>query len=675
MRCKTAWAWFEIGLILVGLGLYLWAALGPQEAVLGWYSSDDAFYYYKIARNINDGLGVTFDGLNRTNGFHPLWMVICVAVFWLARFDLFLPLRVLMLVSAAFGLGAGVLLFRLLKKYVPPETAVFAAVLWSFLPAVQAVVVQGGMETSVSAFFLMLLFYLGAEWHADAGGWRRAAIGFVAGLAILARLDNVFVVMLFGVWFSLVSGTPYLRATVTGDLAFIFIAGLLSYYFRFDNRFEYLQNSASLPYLIAAGFVIKPAAFFAFGLYRLGRAGKTWQLVGLALAASTLASVILGGLLLGLQRLGIYAALPRTVILIDWLLTTIGMLFLRLLAGKAWPWSDPVPLWAWNGWKATFQRALGYYLPSLGMLAGYMAWNHFYIGSAMPVSGQIKRWWGGLNTIYGRPVRSLPNLLGVDAWQLPGGAVEWLRKTFDAWLQAESAFWAVALVTVFCAAALFWLIFAQRAQVVKIADDLGAIAIFGGLYAQIFSYTGTLYMHRRPWYWSGELLFTVLWIGILAGLLFARLKGHTARLSVRVTLATLSLLCVFSLTNTFQNLRISADVHRESRRMFAEVEFLETHTPPGSLIGITGGGTVAYFIRERSIVNLDGLVNSPEYFALMRENRAAELLDKIGLDYVYGRDYKLLNSAPYRAMFTGRLRLLEQLSEVRFLYQYLPSGN
>jgi hypothetical protein len=142
-----------------------------------------------------------------------------------------------------------------------------------------------------------------------------------------------------------------------------------------------------------------------------------------------------------------------------------------------------------------------------------------------------------------------------------------------------------------------------------------------------------------------------------------------------VALAVFSLICVISLGAAFRNLHTSPDIHREARRILSEVEFLETHTPPGSLIGITGGGTVAYFIRERSIVNLDGLVNSPEYFELMRNNRGAELLDKIGLDYVYGRDYKLLNSAPYQTMFAGRLRLLEQLSSVRFLYQYISTGN
>lgn len=675
MKVSLSWKWFEVGLALAGLIAHLWAAVGPPEAVLGWYSNDDAYYYYKIARNITEGLGVTFDGLNRTNGFHPLWMAVCVAIFWLARFDLMLPLRVLMLVSAVFSLGAGILLFRLLRRYVAVEAAAFAAVLWTFLPAVNAVVVQGGLETSISAFFLMLLFYRGSQWRAEQSRKRWLRLGIIAGLATLARLDNVFVVMLFGVWFSLGRATPYLRAVLTGDLALVFVAGLLAYYLRFDNRFEYLQNAVSLPYLIGLGFLLKPASFFLFGLYRLGGARLSWTFFFRLLAASALASLLLGAALLGLQSLRVYEALPRTVIGIDWLLTVGGAIVWRVLSGKAWPSAESISLLQWDGWKAALLRALHYYLPALGMLAVYMAWGYFYVGSAMPVSGQVKRWWGGLNTIYGRPQRGLTALLGADAWQLIGGPVKSLTAAFTAWMEAEIAQRLVIFLVLAIAIFLLLLAFRSRARLAYLIDDLGLFAIFFGLYAQIFSYTTTLYMHRRPWYWSGELLFTLIGVGLLVGLSFESIRSRSALWLGRLALAGLSLVCVLSLVGVFQNLRTSPDIYRESRRVFSEVEFLQAKTPPGALIGITGGGTAAYFLPERSVVNLDGLVNSPEYFALMQENRGAELLDKIGLDYVFGRDYKLLNSAPYQNMFKDRLQLIEELSDFRFLYRYLSSGN
>jgi len=34
---------------------------------------DDAYYYLTIARNLAAGVGSTFDGIHKTNGYHPLW--------------------------------------------------------------------------------------------------------------------------------------------------------------------------------------------------------------------------------------------------------------------------------------------------------------------------------------------------------------------------------------------------------------------------------------------------------------------------------------------------------------------------------------------------------------------------------------------------------------------------
>jgi hypothetical protein len=38
---------------------------------------DDAYYYFEVARNIAHGFAPTFDRINATNGYHPLWMAIC----------------------------------------------------------------------------------------------------------------------------------------------------------------------------------------------------------------------------------------------------------------------------------------------------------------------------------------------------------------------------------------------------------------------------------------------------------------------------------------------------------------------------------------------------------------------------------------------------------------------
>lgn len=67
---------------------------------------DDAYYYVEIARRIADGGGSTFDGLNTTNGYHPLWMLVCTVPFFLGLTGL-AAVRVLLAPKRCCGVRAG----------------------------------------------------------------------------------------------------------------------------------------------------------------------------------------------------------------------------------------------------------------------------------------------------------------------------------------------------------------------------------------------------------------------------------------------------------------------------------------------------------------------------------------------------------------------------------------
>ena len=98
--------WFEIILIVVVMSISLYAALSDGHNLsVRWFVRDDAYYYFKVAQNISEGHGSTFDGINKTNGYHPLWMLICIPIFALARFDLILPLRVLLVVMSGLSVA------------------------------------------------------------------------------------------------------------------------------------------------------------------------------------------------------------------------------------------------------------------------------------------------------------------------------------------------------------------------------------------------------------------------------------------------------------------------------------------------------------------------------------------------------------------------------------------
>lgn len=206
MKDKISQAkWIEITILLLVLIPHLAIAFGNQVNVLNWYTNDDAFYYFTVARNIAEGNGVTFDGLNPTNGFHPLWLLLNIPVFALARINPVLPLRVLILVSALLHAGSGILLFRLGKRFFAAWIAVLIALGWVLFPPIHHLTAQGGVEAGLNAFFVTLLWKRLSAFNTQEAINQRdlnkiVGLGVLATLTIFSRLDNVFLVFFAGTW-------------------------------------------------------------------------------------------------------------------------------------------------------------------------------------------------------------------------------------------------------------------------------------------------------------------------------------------------------------------------------------------------------------------------------------------------------------------------------------------
>lgn len=681
MKLKLSWHWFEIGLIVLSILLSLYIMLSPAKSLLNWYSSDDAFYYFKVAINVTSGHGLTFDGINRTNGFQPLWMLICIPIFALARVNLILPLRLLVLVSMLIGAGTGILLFRLLRKFISIETAAAVAILWVFLPSVYENVIQNGMESGISAFFMALLLYLVVIWREEQVGFRRVLIlGTVAGLTILARLDNIFIVMLLGVWFAFGFTSIYLRTIVVGDLALIYIVGLLSYYFRLAPGSAYFSMSGSLPWLVGLGFLLKPLSLFLFGLYRPTAEKFSFNFLGRSVLAVLLPSGIIGICLLVFQRIALFPNLPRSVVLIDFAGTLLSVVCLRLLAGLIFREDhvrEDFSLRSLNFWKKILPGLFGFFVP-LGILMGaYMTWSYLYVGMLTPVSGEIKHWWGSIYTVYGSVVKSIPRLLGLQSGISPWQLVISLLNSAKILLERISTPQILPVVTwifgLLIAGLVVFLFFSQRKWVAGLLDQMGLLTLFLGLYAHIFSYESTSYIHIRSWYWVGEMFFLMVCLGILLECARRLLERWRCKLWIwQAAMATLSIGVVALFVNMIYQQFPYTLAPGSQEDYLTSTHALEDSTEPGALIGMTGGGTVSYFITDRTIVNMDGLINSPEYFHLLRTGKGSVFLNQIGLDYVCGNTYMLTETDPYHQLLDGHIQEIKHIDTLT-LYRYIRS--
>lgn len=680
---------FTAILFLLVLLANLYVVFAPANSLLNWFTTDDAFYYFKTAQNFTEGRGISFDGIARSSGFHPLWMLVCMGVFWLARFDLILPLRIIVLISILLAAGSSVLLYRLLKKAISPEAAGLAAVVWAFLPQIHSQTTQLGMESSINVFFILLLLFrlsIYEERNQQLGNALRPllGLGLVAVFTLFSRLDNLFLLFMVGLW--LVFRSRPMRRLLVIDFVLSAATVFCSFYLRvgfWDGFRPYMQSAY---FMIMLALVIKSIAFYFFGLYGHSGGHGFWRDAIRIAGAVVASSALLGAGMLALGAAGAFVGYPRTVLLVDAGLTLVWVFGLRLLHNRleSAPGLLP-PADAFTPMRNNFgewlKRGLAYsMLPATSLLA-YMGWSKWYFGVFSPVSGQIKHWWGTLYTVYGLPVRSFAEFFGFPpdltdgpwalAFDLPSLAAEWLVKMMA--LRGENTAYHLAIgISVALVAAGMVVIFVKWRAFVSAGARLALLPLLAAVYAQVIYYNGSNYVNMRGWYWMAADVFLILVIGFVLDGILGWLRGlKVGRMTLRLGTGAVGVLLV-GIFMAYLLALIPPTVVRENLTAYVDgIRVLEENTEPGSLIGSTGGGVIAYFIQGRTVVNLDGLMNSLEYFEMLKARHPDVYLDSIGLDYVYGNSYMLTGSEPYMWAFAGRLEEVGYIS-LSTLYRYLP---
>lgn len=159
---------------------------------------DDGFYYFEIAKNLAQGHGSTFDRLNPTNGYHPLWMALCVPFFW-AGLDGDAAVRVIIAAQIViWAVAVGLVGARALAWADAREAPVGPLASGTVLAALAAFAVDpfvvktyaNGLESAIYALAAALLLRWGdaAPWL-DAGPRHRAVGAALLSFAFLCRTD------------------------------------------------------------------------------------------------------------------------------------------------------------------------------------------------------------------------------------------------------------------------------------------------------------------------------------------------------------------------------------------------------------------------------------------------------------------------------------------------------
>jgi len=181
---------------------------------------DDGYYYLEIARNIASGSGFTFDGLNPTNGFHPLWQIILVPIFLITQSRAIAAMAVTMLQALLFA-GTGFMVYRILIENTKKTSlSIAGAAFWLFNFWFWSKGALSGMETGLLTLCFGISLLLFTRSLRGSGSTCLLSISLIT--TCMARLDSIALVL--GICLIFLFLRRYRDAARTGLPVMIYLA-------------------------------------------------------------------------------------------------------------------------------------------------------------------------------------------------------------------------------------------------------------------------------------------------------------------------------------------------------------------------------------------------------------------------------------------------------------------
>ncbi|MFC2153937.1 glycosyltransferase family 39 protein [Candidatus Altiarchaeota archaeon] len=182
-----------LGVLFLGLLLRLIIAWLPFEVLIEKVLVNDAFMGYAVVRNIVLGNGISFDGVNPTNGFHPLWIFVLTPIYYLFQYDHVLLTHIILTFSSVMNVVAGLVIYKILEHLRKPKAGFIALLIWLFNP-LTIFIGLNGVETSLYALILSV-----TVWHYiilrrkgdEATLSDYLLLGILLSLTVFTRLDGI----------------------------------------------------------------------------------------------------------------------------------------------------------------------------------------------------------------------------------------------------------------------------------------------------------------------------------------------------------------------------------------------------------------------------------------------------------------------------------------------------
>lgn len=178
---------------LILIGAVIFSFFLSIEFLLN-FANDDSFFYIKTAYNFSSGSGSTFDTINLTNGYHPLWFLLLSLMYYILNYFLnFTPelyFRFTVLLISTINIITIYFIFRYFETVygkIGSRYFLLSVPLYLTLVAIR----DFGMETHLLCLLVTIYIYLkSAELKSGSDFIRLKAILLI--LLFLTRIDFLF---------------------------------------------------------------------------------------------------------------------------------------------------------------------------------------------------------------------------------------------------------------------------------------------------------------------------------------------------------------------------------------------------------------------------------------------------------------------------------------------------
>jgi hypothetical protein len=216
------------------------------------FAHDDSFFYLKIANNFSRGFGSTFDRINYTNGYHPLWFFILTAIYfpfnYLFKASPEFIYRITFLIHSVICIFISFITFKIFSYRPSKEKLRIAFSIFIILIAALIFIRDVGMESILACLVLSAYyFYFVKEFYFNQNHHILKTLLLV--LLFLCRTDYLFTLIPFIVISNYFLNNRQKRELIINLAALFIIAAI--YYFQ---NYYFWGNIASIPQIIESSF-------------------------------------------------------------------------------------------------------------------------------------------------------------------------------------------------------------------------------------------------------------------------------------------------------------------------------------------------------------------------------------------------------------------------------------